>query len=502
MRMGQRKRIEIGKATDLHFGSGHGPRLPKKPEQKKDGSPSPHLTGPLPVLGALHEGRHVPGQEGVNQHPTMRKATADDVARGVKRVAPHRAPGYLMESGLSGHATKIALGVAVAAVVAIAVAGCWWFLWRSVSFTVNDQEVSARVGSRLVDVIKAGDYYGAKAGRLLSINGNVIDETGGTRFTLTIDGEEVDPAGEDRIDVPEGAKVGVTDGTDVTEDHTEETVEALPGVEMERGGAIQYVSQWGKAGTKVVWTGKASGETLDHEMLEQPVNMVIAGRNLSPSASNGKKYVALTFDDGPSSYTPKILDILKEKGAKATFFNLGAQEEAYPAYAKRVVDEGHELASHTNKHQYLPKLDRDSLRAEISSAAESLKKATGEDVQMIRAPYGAFDVNSWVRSADLISCNVLWNIDTRDWERPGAQAITDAVLNGAYNGAIVLMHDGGGNREQDVEALPAIIDGLRAAGFEPVTVRELMKLDGNIPEDVVSGTVKQPEGTTAPAEVQ
>lgn len=500
--MGQRKRIGTGKATNLHFGSGHGPRLPKKSEQRKGGSDSPHLTGPLPVPMAPHGGQRAPGQEGAGQHPTMRKAVAGDAVRGVKRVVPHRAPGYLMESGLSGRATKIALGVAVAAVAVIAVAGCWWFLWRSVSFTVNDQEVSARVGSRLVDVIKAGDYYGAKAGRFLSINGNVIDEAGGTRFTLTIDGKEVDVEGAGRIDVSEGAEVGVFDGVDVTEEHTEETVEAPPTVEMERRGAIQYVSQWGKAGKKVVWTGKTSGETLDKEVLEQPVNMVIAGRNLSPSASGGRKYVALTFDDGPSPYTPQILDILKAKGAKATFFNLGAQAEAYPAYAKRVVDEGHELASHTNRHQYLPKLDRDGLRAEISSAAESLKRAAGEDVHMIRAPYGAFDANSWGRSSDLISCNVLWNIDTRDWERPGAQAIKDAVLNGAYNGAIVLMHDGGGNREQDVEALPAIIDGLRAAGFEPVTVRELMKLDGNIPEDVINGTVKQPEGATVPEEAR
>ncbi|MBE6468806.1 MAG: polysaccharide deacetylase family protein [Coriobacteriaceae bacterium] len=507
--MGQRKRIEIGKATDLHFGSGRGSSHPKMPTLKKSGSGgAPHLTGAVPMQRAGHDGPHAGGsaeaghQAGLGEqpHPTMRKATAADAARGVRRVVPQRSSGALMEAGLSGRATKVALGVAVVAVVAIAVAGCWWFLWRSVGFTVNGQEVSARIGSRLVDVIEAGDYYGAKAGRLLSVNGNVIDEQGGTRFTLSIDGEEIDLEGVERIDVPEGAEVGVGDGVDVTEDHTEQTVEVAPTVQMERGGAIQYVSQWGKPGKKVIWTGKASGETVDHEVLEQPVDMVIAGRNLSPSKADGKKHVALTFDDGPSAYTPQILDILKQKGVKATFYNLGAQALAYPEYAKRVVDEGHELASHTNKHQYLPNLDRDSLRAEIGTAAESLKKVTGEDVQMIRAPYGAFDANSWLRSADLISCNVLWNIDTRDWERPGAQAIVNSAVNGAYNGAIVLMHDGGGNREQDVEALPAIIDGLRAAGFEPVTVRELMELDGEIPTDVVKGAVKQPKDAVIPAE--
>ena len=118
---------------------------------------------------------------------------------------------------------------------------------------------------------------------------------------------------------------------------------------------------------------------------------------------------------------------------------------------------------------------------------------------MIRAPYGAFTATEWARSADLISCNVLWNIDTLDWKLPGASSITNNVLTNAYNGAIALMHDGGGNRSQDVEALPAIIDGLRADGYELVTVSELMELDGRFPEDVVNGTVEMPEDAVLPA---
>ena len=165
---------------------------------------------------------------------------------------------------------------------------------------------------------------------------------------------------------------------------------------------------------------------------------------------------------------------------------------------RAIVDAGCELASHTNAHQNLPTLDRDALRQEITSAADALEQASGVRPQMMRAPYGAFTEVEWARAGDIISTNVLWNIDTLDWERPGAAAITSAVLNGARNGSIVLMHDGGGNRGQDIEALPGIIDGLRERGYTLVTVSELMRLDGRVPEEVIKGTVSLPEGAVMP----
>ena len=118
---------------------------------------------------------------------------------------------------------------------------------------------------------------------------------------------------------------------------------------------------------------------------------------------------------------------------------------------------------------------------------------------MMRAPYGAFTEQEWARAGDIVGCNVLWNIDTSDWERPGAQAIADAVLNNVHNGSIVLMHDGGGNREQTVEALPMIIDGLHDQGYTIVTVGELIELDGRIPQAVVDNEVSMPDDAVLPA---
>lgn len=184
---------------------------------------------------------------------------------------------------------------------------------------------------------------------------------------------------------------------------------------------------------------------------------------------------------------------------RATFFNLGSQAQSNPSGSRAIVEAGQELASHTMAHRNLPTVDRDTLRSEISTAADALSEASGTHPQMIRAPYGAFGDTEWARSGDLLSCNVLWNVDTCDWERPGADAIRAAAVNSAFNGAIILMHDGGGNREQTVAALPRIIDDLRAKGYEFVTVSELMSMDDRIPEDVANGTVSMPEEAVLPS---
>lgn len=403
-------------------------------------------------------------------------------------------PGSRRASLASGpRAALIALGI----LLLFGFGAGYAFFWRSVQVTVNGEGASARIGTPLDRFLEDNGYFGATPGRLLSIGGNVISEDGGTRATVTFDGRSVsaDELGSERL--ADGSSIEVGPGVDAEEAHTEETVEVAPQIEKQAGGAIQFVSQWGRTGKKTVWTGEVSGEKVDREVVEPAQNMVVSSLNVRPEGDG--KYIALTFDDGPSGYTQRILDILKERGAKATFFNLGSQVSGRPALAKAVLESGNELASHTNQHMNLPDCDRDTLRSEISSAFDAIEGAVGSRPQMIRAPYGAFTDVEWARAGDLISCNVLWNIDTLDWKRPGAQAIVDGVLSNAYNGAIALMHDGGGNREQDIEALPAIIDGLRAQGYELVTVSELMATDSRFPREVVEGAVKMPKDAALPA---
>ena len=178
--------------------------------------------------------------------------------------------------------------------------------------------------------------------------------------------------------------------------------------------------------------------------------------------------VYLTFDDGPHpTYTPQVLDILAGRGARATFFVLGSLAEARPELVARIVAEGHTVANHAWNHENLAGLPRSSFDDTIGRTQAVLAdRAT----PCLRPPYGSIDAftREWAASAGLDL--VLWTVDTNDWRRPGAQVIADRIVGGATDEAIVLMHDGGGNRTQTVEGLELALDRLSGRGlrFEPV----------------------------------
>ena len=468
--------------------------------------PLPHVPSHQPKRYKATGTARVYGAPGTSQraHGARAKAPAPAVRHESLPVGGAKAHGVVslkkskFTLSAKGHTDRshVPLIVLCALVVLIAVGVGWMWFLRPVHITVNDQAKQVRIGTSLDKYLADNNYFDVQPGKLLSVGGNVIDERGGDRCAVSVNGKKVRPSDMSDLKLEDGNAVTVGNGADTTEEHTEETVDVAPGIQMDKGGAIQFVSQWGKAGKKKVWHGKTSGETVDKEVVQEATDMKIA--SLTPMPSDGGKYIALTFDDGPSSYTQQILDILAQKGVHATFFNLGNQASGKPELTRAVLDGGHELASHTNRHQDLPTLGRDDLRSEITSAFDTLEGASGKRLQMIRAPYGAFTDVEWARSADLISCNVLWNIDTLDWKRPGAAAITDMVLSHAFNGSIVLMHDGGGNRSQDVEALPDIIDKLKAQGYTFLTVSELMAKDSRFPKDVVDGTVAMPKDAVLP----
>lgn len=404
----------------------------------------------------------------------------------------HGADGYADEDGGRGPRKPRRIWPRIlAAVLALALVvgggtGGWWMWrthWRTVPVDFNGTEVAVRVDQTLASAIDAHDGFGARPGRLMSITGKVVDKRGGEPVGVTLDGRATDidalrtlRAG-DLADGDDGThRVTLTDGKDVTEGHTVKR-EAIPhgseGTDIATGGTIQ-LRRPGKDGVREVWVGKASGEKVDKDVLEQPQDSRTTA--LTPKPPTDRKVIALTFDDGPSQYTPQMLDILKAKGAHATFFDVGTQSKGRGDIERRIVAEGHQLASHSNTHPNMPTLSTDALRAELKAGFDQLA-ANGTDTRMLRSPYGAFTNADWDRAGDLISTNVLWDIDTLDWKRPGAQAIADTVLSHAHNGAIALMHTGGGDRTQTVEALPLIIDGLKAQGYEFVTVGELMALD-------------------------
>ena len=191
-------------------------------------------------------------------------------------------------------------------------------------------------------------------------------------------------------------------------------------------------------------------------------------------AGSENKEVALTFDDGPSSFTGPILDTLKKYDASATFFTLGNQVSTYPLAMDRAVAEGHVIGNHTWDHQDLTKFGPKDIRSEM---AKQMTAVTGRQLpaeKLFRPPYGAVNeqVIAEARRAGMLT--VLWSIDTNDYKLPTPAAMTSQVLTEIQPGAIILMHDGGGDRTSTSAALPMIIKGLRKAGYKMVTVPKLL----------------------------
>ncbi|WP_433160786.1 polysaccharide deacetylase family protein [Kribbella sp. CA-247076] len=178
------------------------------------------------------------------------------------------------------------------------------------------------------------------------------------------------------------------------------------------------------------------------------------------------KYVVLTFDDGPDPvYTPQVLDILAKYDAKATFFEVGQKVTQHPALTKRIHDAGHSVQNHTWTHADLRKLSAAALIRQLQSTDRSISAQTGVVPRCVRPPYGAMNSAVARHAKALRKKLVIWDVDSRDWTKPGTAAIVKRVLAGVRNGSVILMHDGGGNRSQTVAALPAILKALKANGY-------------------------------------
>ena len=189
-----------------------------------------------------------------------------------------------------------------------------------------------------------------------------------------------------------------------------------------------------------------------------------------------KPLVALTFDDGPSGLTtPRLLDELKARKARVTFFMLGRMARANPEVVQRAYREGHEIASHTMHHQNLIRVSEEAARADVEEANGVFMNIIGERPSLTRAPYG--NVNATV--ATVVGTPLInWTVDANDWRkenREEPQKIFDAVIYNVFDGAIVLMHD---IYPTTVDKVGAIVDELKAQGYELVTVSEMAEARG------------------------
>ncbi len=198
------------------------------------------------------------------------------------------------------------------------------------------------------------------------------------------------------------------------------------------------------------------------------------------SIKGNKKLIALTFDDGPSIYTPKLLDNLNKYNARVTFFVAGYRVDDYSKTLKRAYDMGNEIGSHTYSHENLVKLKPKELESQIKKTNNAVSKVIGVTPGIMRPPYGSYDNN--VRSAAGVPI-ILWNIDTLDWKYRNKDKVCQSIVDNAHDGAIILMHD---LYETTVDGVIMAMDKLQHEGYAFVTVSELAYLKD---KDLQSGKV-------------
>ncbi len=187
------------------------------------------------------------------------------------------------------------------------------------------------------------------------------------------------------------------------------------------------------------------------------------------NAKEEKKKVALTFDDGPHpQYTVEMMEGLKKKNVKATFFLLGEQVEKHPEIVKKIYEEGHVIGNHSYKHEQLSKLTMQKACEQVNRTNELIYDITGENPAYLRPPFG-----DWHEKLDCEAnmVEVLWDVDTLDWSSQNHNEIVNKVLKNVKENDIILMHDG---YETSVTAAMEIIDTLRERGYEFVTVDEIL----------------------------
>lgn len=204
----------------------------------------------------------------------------------------------------------------------------------------------------------------------------------------------------------------------------------------------------------------------------QPITTIPDLSQLPGQTEDGRPILYLTFDDGPLPETMSgVLEVLERNGATVTFFNLGQNVATWPELVRDATIAGHYIANHTWDHTSMEGMTPEQFVSQVERTNEAIIAAAGDlfsldlNVRYVRPPYGATDPNTAQYAANQGMAVVLWDIDTQDWRQPGAEIIAGHLVSSAFPGAIVLMHDGGGDRSQTIAALDMALPQLAEQGY-------------------------------------
>lgn len=439
--------------------------------------------------------------------PRYRKNTGNQLPSGRRRQQRRKGAQYLRRSqgfggrrrsgrGYGGNDRKAYALIIVGCAFLLFVASIVWYVNRSVEITLNGQAVKVRIHSDVERVI-ADQGLEPSPGDLLSVNDKVLQKGAGSAYTVSLDGKELSVKQAASLEIEGGEELSIEDGADVYEDHDVQVTEIEPTLTVEGSGPVRYVETWGKAGRSEVWAGRQTGEVVDKGVVEEPVDAVVKCVSVLPGAK-GKKYVALTFDEGPSEHTEDIVRILEEKGVKATFFVEGDKVAGASDALRAIEESGNELGTNAFADIDLGEMSATDLRDQISRSFDAVENATGERPTLLRPPFGSFSDRNWADAMDLMGAVVTWNVDSGDWLLQGAASVVETVAGSVGNGDIVLLTDNEATAGQTVEVLPQIIDRLKEAGYELVTVSELISMDDDLKAVVKTGRTGIPKGACLP----
>lgn len=353
---------------------------------------------------------------------------------------------------------------------ALAVALVLGLLWLAGTVPVTADGMPVWVLRGLtVGGLEAQGQLSGRPGDLVSVHGKLLRAGAGDEPSIRVNGALATSA----TVLGFGDRVTSGRGPDRVEPIVVRVEHTPPGMRRVGVGPVESVEDSGTPGTVAVRVGAVSGDVVSRRTVSTGYPMVVRRE----PAWRGRKAVALTFDDGPwPRQTEKVLAILKAAGAKATFFEIGRQVENRPQLSRAVVAAGMEVGTHSQNHKLLAGASRKVVVSEISRGADAIRKVLGAWPTWYRPAGGS--VNSFVyREAKKLKLRVvLWTVDPRDWSRPGAARIQQRVLDHVQPGAVILMHDGGGDRSQTIAALPRILRGLKARGYKVVTLSDLFRV--------------------------
>lgn len=366
--------------------------------------------------------------------------------------------------------------LAAAVVLVCIIGGITLFIQtRPIAITLNGAQVELAGSKDIAAAIEAGSAS-PKTGDFVAVDGEVLEAGKGEAFTAYVNSKKIDDA---KTALKAGDVVIIADGADIVEP-SQDTVEPVPfEVEQQGTGPLHVIEGEGKDGSKVTKVGDISGKTFVED--NKPANPVC--RYYYPDTGDDK-VVALTFDDGPwPGSTEAILDTLAEYDAKATFFTVGERfDDAGKALVKRAHDEGHQICTHSYDHARgdgksvdLGLMSAEQQIEEVTKGYDAIRDVIGEDPSTaFRTPGGNFGPAVQKNLAPYITSEIGWSIDSGDWRLPGAEAIAEQ-LESAWSGAIILCHDGGGDRSQTVEALKTALPYLKEQGYRFITIDEMLK---------------------------